>query len=42
MGKLEKILLKIEQAKNEGGKIITGGNRLKLNGNLKNGYCLPR
>ena len=35
---LEKILSKIEQAKNEGGKIITGGNRLKLNGNLKNGY----
>ena len=37
---MEKILSKIEQAKDEGGTIITGGNRLQLDGELKNGYYI--
>ena len=37
---LEKILYKIKQAQNEGGTILTGGNRFQLNGKLKNGYFI--
>ena len=37
---MEKVLLKIKQAKNEGGIILTGGKRLILNGKLKNGYFI--
>ena len=37
---MEKILNCIEKAKQEGGKIITGGNRLILNGELKDGYYI--
>ncbi len=35
---LNKILSCIERAKQEGGEILTGGNRLVLDGDLKNGY----
>ena len=35
---MEKILSKIEQAKNLGGKILIGGEREILEGDLKNGY----
>ena len=37
---MDKILGCIEQAKEEGGKILTGGNRLLLNGALKDGYYI--
>ena len=37
---MEKILSCIEQAKREGGKILTGGNRLILEGELKEGYFI--
>lgn len=37
---LEKILSKIKQAKDDGGTILTGGNRFQLNGKLKNGYFI--
>ena len=37
---MEKILSKIKQAEGEGGTILTGGNRLQLNGILKNGYYI--
>ena len=37
---MEKILSKIKQAQDEGGTILTGGNRLQLNGELKNGYYI--
>ena len=37
---MEKILKCIETAKEEGGKILTGGNRLMLGGKLKNGYYI--
>ena len=37
---MEKILSKIEQARNEGGKVLTGGKRLQLEGELKNGYYI--
>jgi len=37
---MEKILSKIEQARNEGGKVLTGGKRLQLDGELKNGYYI--
>ena len=37
---LNKIILKIDQAKKEGGKILTGGKRVFLNDDLKNGYYL--
>ena len=37
---LEKILSQIKQAQNEGGTILTGGNRFQLNGKLKNGYFI--
>ena len=37
---MDKILSCIEQAKQEGGKILTGGNRLLLNGDLKGGYYI--
>ena len=37
---MEKILKCIETAKEEGGKILTGGNRLMLGGELKNGYYI--
>ena len=37
---LKKILSKIEQAKDEGGTVIAGGNRLHLDGELKNGYYI--
>ena len=37
---MEKILSKIEQAKDEGGTVITGGKRLQLDGELKNGYYI--
>jgi aminomuconate-semialdehyde/2-hydroxymuconate-6-semialdehyde dehydrogenase len=35
-----KVLSYIELAKQEGGKILTGGNRVKLNGRCANGYFL--
>ncbi len=35
---MEKILAKIEEAKKLGGKILTGGERAILEGDLKNGY----
>ena len=37
---MDKILGCIEQAKEEGGEILTGGNRLLLNGDLKDGYYI--
>ena len=37
---MNKILGKIEEAKKLGGKILTGGNRVILEGNLKNGYYI--
>ena len=37
---MEKILKCIQTAKEEGGKILTGGNRLVLDGELKNGYYI--
>ena len=37
---LEKILDCIELAKSEGGKILTGGNRIILDGELSNGYYI--
>jgi len=37
---MEKILSYIELAKNEGGKILCGGNRLTLEGKNKNGYFI--
>ena len=37
---LEKILDFIELAKSEGGKILTGGNRIILDGELSNGYYI--
>ena len=37
---MDKILGCIEQAKEEGGEILTGGNRLLLNGVLKDGYYI--
>jgi len=37
---MEKILSCIERAKQEGGKILTGGNRVILDGELKNGYYI--
>ena len=37
---MDNILGCIEQAKEEGGKILTGGNRLLLNGDLKDGYYI--
>jgi len=37
---MEKILSKIEQARDEGGKVLTGGKRLQLDGELKNGYYI--
>ena len=37
---MKKILSKIKQAQDEGGKILTGGNRFRLNGELKNGYYI--
>ncbi|SVA52521.1 uncharacterized protein METZ01_LOCUS105375 [marine metagenome] len=37
---MEKILECIELAKSEGGEIITGGNRLILNGDLSEGYYI--
>jgi len=37
---MEKILNCIESAKKEGGEILTGGNRIELDGDLKNGYYI--
>ena len=37
---MDKILSKIEEARKLGGKILTGGNRLILDGNLKEGYYI--
>ena len=37
---MEKILTKIEQAKNEGGTILTGGSQLILKGELADGYYI--
>ena len=37
---MHKILSKIEEARKLGGKILTGGNRLILDGNLKEGYYI--
>jgi aminomuconate-semialdehyde/2-hydroxymuconate-6-semialdehyde dehydrogenase len=37
---LNKVLSYIELAKQEGGKILTGGNRVQLSGRLKDGYYL--
>ena len=37
---MNKILFKIEEAKKLGGKILTGGNRLILDGALKDGYYI--
>ena len=37
---MNKILDKIEEGKKLGGKILTGGNRVILEGNLKNGYYI--
>ena len=37
---MNKILFKIEEAKKLGGKILTGGNRLILDGSLKDGYYI--
>ena len=37
---MNKILGKIEEGKKLGGKILTGGNRVILEGNLKNGYYI--
>ena len=37
---MDKILSCIKQAKEEGGEILTGGNRLLLNGDLKDGYYI--
>jgi len=37
---MNKILSKIEEAKKLGGKILTGGNRLILEGKLKDGYYI--
>ena len=37
---INKVLSYIELAKQEGGKILTGGNRLKLSGRCANGYFL--
>jgi aminomuconate-semialdehyde/2-hydroxymuconate-6-semialdehyde dehydrogenase len=37
---MDKILSCIELAKEEGGEILTGGNRLLLNGDLKDGYYI--
>ena len=37
---MKKILSKIKQAQDEGGSILTGGNRFRLNGELKNGYYI--
>jgi len=37
---MEKILSCIELAKSEGGKILTGGNRVMLDGELKDGYYI--
>jgi aminomuconate-semialdehyde/2-hydroxymuconate-6-semialdehyde dehydrogenase len=37
---MNKILSKIEEAKKLGGKILTGGNRLILEGDLKDGYYI--
>jgi aminomuconate-semialdehyde/2-hydroxymuconate-6-semialdehyde dehydrogenase len=37
---MDKILGCIKQAKEEGGEILTGGNRLLLNGKLKDGYYI--
>ena len=37
---MDKVLSCIEQAKQEGGEILTGGNRLLLNGDLKGGYYI--
>lgn len=35
---MKKVLSYIELAKTEGGKILTGGNQLKINGRCENGY----
>ena len=37
-GHMNKVLSYIELAKEEGGKILTGGERIKLNGRLSNGF----
>ena len=37
---MQKILFKIEEARKLGGKILTGGKRLILDGNLKEGYYI--
>ena len=37
---MEKILSKIEEAKELGGKILTGGSRIVLKGELKDGYYI--
>ena len=37
---MEKILKCIKLAKDEGGTILTGGGRIKLKGNFKNGYYI--
>ncbi len=37
---MEKVLYYIDLAKQEGGKILTGGKQLQLNGSLKNGYYI--
>ena len=37
---MEKILKCIKHAKSEGGKILTGGNRVILDGDLQNGYYI--
>ena len=37
---MEKVLTKIKEAQDEGGTILTGGNRVHLNGDLKNGYYI--
>jgi aminomuconate-semialdehyde/2-hydroxymuconate-6-semialdehyde dehydrogenase len=37
---MEKILSYIDLAKQEGGKVLCGGNQLKLNGRLTNGYFI--
>ena len=37
---MEKILSKIKQAQDEGGEILTGGEQLHLEGELKNGYYI--
>ena len=37
---LNKIISKINQAKEDGGKVLTGGERVFLNNDLKNGYYL--